>query len=73
MKLKNTEPKWVVIHIAHGEYRADKARELLEKEGFLCRLNPIARAAAAGETCFEVLALPGEAQEARDILQESSF
>lgn len=71
--MKNAEPKWVVIGIAHGGQRAEQARELLTREGFVCRLNPIARATSSGEVCFEVLALASEAQEARDILMENGL
>lgn len=65
--------KWVVIYIAHGESNANAIRELMDREGFLCRIEPIARAASSGEACYEVMALPTEAQEARDTLQESGF
>lgn len=65
--------KWVVIYIAHGEATADAAQALMDREGFLCRIEPIAKGASSGEACFEVMALPTEAQEARDTLQENGF
>ena len=70
--MKNGGAKWVVIHIAHSEERAARASELLEREGFLVRVNPIARSITA-DPCFEVQALSCEAQEARDLLQENGF
>ncbi len=65
--------KWVVIYIVHGEAGAEAARALMDREGFLCRIEPIAKGASGGEACYEVLALPTEAQEARDTLQENGF
>lgn len=63
--------QWVVIHIAHSQASADAARELLEREGFMVRLSPIAKQATSGEAYFEVMTLPTEAKEARDLILES--
>ena len=65
-------PKWVVIYIAHGDDSAGAVNELLVREGFLCRINPIARG-SANDSCYEVMALPTEAQEARDFLHENGY
>ena len=59
--------KWVTIYIAHGEKSADDAMALLAREGFLCRAN------SAGDSCYELMTLPTEAQEARDLLHENGF
>ena len=64
--------KWVIIYIAHGDNAAQAVQQALETEGFLCRINPIARGGAA-EACYELLTLSQEAQEARDLLQEKGF
>ncbi len=67
----NMKSKWVVIYIAHGEAAVAAIRNLMDREGFLCRIEPIT--ASGGEVCYEVMALPTEAQEARDTLHESGF
>ena len=67
------DPKWVVIYIAHSDESAEAIRELVSREGFLCRINPFSRSASSGESCYEVMTLKAEAQEARDMLQEHGF
>ena len=66
-------PKWVVIHIAHSDESAETIRELVLREDFLCRVNPLSRSASSGDSCYEVMTLTSEAQEARDMLHEHGF
>ena len=61
-------PKWVVISIAHSDNSATTMSELLSREGFMCRVNLM-----AGDSCYEVMTLSTEAQEARDFLHENGY
>ncbi len=72
MTNKRKEAGWVVIHMAHTQQRAEQIERLLDGEGFLIRVRPVARA-LSGDSCFEVLSLSSEAKEARDLLQERGF
>jgi hypothetical protein len=54
--------------MAHSEARANKARTILEDEGFVVQLRAVAVSQA--DNCFEVTVLPSEAKEARDFLNE---
>lgn len=71
--MKQGEPAWVVIHMAHSEKRACAAVDALTREGFLVKSRTVSRALSAGDNCFEVLALKSEAKEARDLLQEMGY
>lgn len=70
--VKNAEAVWVVIHMAHSEQKAENARALLTREGFMVRIRPVART-LSGERCFEIQAIKAEAKEAREVLQENGL
>lgn len=69
-----TGPKpWITIHMAHTAELANSAKELLESEGFLVNLRPLAHNIAQGESCYEIMVLKSEATEARELLLERGF
>lgn len=59
---------WVVISIKRDKPAAEKAKEVLDKEGILVDLRPITKKKEAG--AYEILVLESEALEARDILSD---
>ncbi len=71
--MKTAVKPWITIHMAHTEELANSARELLESEGFLVNLRPLARSVSQGENCFEIMVLKSEAAEARELLLERGF
>ena len=61
---------WITIHVAHTAEQADSAQQLLESEGFLVNVRPLAHNVAQGDSCFEIMVLKSEASEARELLME---
>jgi hypothetical protein len=59
---------WVVISITRDKAAAEKAKEVLDKEGILVDLRPITKKKEQGT--YEILVLESEALEARDILSD---
>lgn len=69
-----TGPKpWITIHMAHTAELANSAKDLLESEGFLVNLRPLAHSIAQGDNCYEIMVLKSEASEARELLMERGF
>lgn len=68
--MKTSVKPWITIHVAHTTELADAARQLLEAEGFLVNVQPLAHNVAQGESCFEIMVLKSEANEARELLME---
>lgn len=69
-----TGPKpWITINMAHTAELASSAKELLEREGFMVNLHPLAHSLSQGENCFEIMVLKSEAAEARELLLEHGF
>lgn len=64
---------WITIHVAHTSEQADSARQLLEDEGFLVNVRPLAHNVAQGDSCYEIMVLKSEASEARELLLERGF
>lgn len=59
--------------MAHSADAADSAKELLESEGFMVKLRPLAHSVSPTESCFEIMVLKSEAEEARDLLMERGY
>jgi hypothetical protein len=59
---------WVVVSIMKDRAAALRAQEILQKEGLLVELRPVARKKGTG--IYEILVLESEALEAREILAE---
>ncbi|MBR3504677.1 MAG: hypothetical protein IKO07_10630 [Clostridia bacterium] len=65
------EARWVVIHMAHSEEKAQAIRDRLTQEGFMVEIRP-----APGDVdgqVFEIMALSSEAREARLLLAEQGL
>ncbi|MDO4357094.1 MAG: hypothetical protein Q4E13_11355 [Clostridia bacterium] len=71
--MKTAARPWITIHMAHTAELASSAKELLESEGFLVNLRPLAHSVSQGENCFEIMVLKSEAAEARELLLERGF
>lgn len=61
---------WTVIHIAANRAQAEMVKSLLESEGLMVDIRP-AGISVLGDGVFEVMVLESEAEEAREILNET--
>lgn len=61
---------WTVIHIAANRAQAEIVKSLLESEGLLADVRA-AGTSMLGDGLFEVMVLESEAEEAREILNET--
>jgi hypothetical protein len=59
---------WVVISIAQSAQSAEEMQTALSGEGFLINIRHAG--GDAGESLYEILAIPSEANEARDFLHD---
>ena len=59
---------WVVISIKKDRESALKEQAILQNEGLLSEIRPVARTKGTG--LYEILVLESEAMEAREILAE---
>ena len=60
---------WTVIYIGPNRSEAERVREILTREGLLCKLR-LADLPTAGDTGYvEILVPEAEAEEALEILQ----
>jgi hypothetical protein len=66
--LKANAAGWVVISISLSAESAENIQTALSGEGFL--INVRQAGGAAGENVYEILAIPSEADEARDFLND---
>lgn len=71
--MKQSVKPWITIQVMHSAEQADSAREILEGEGFLVNVRPLAHNVSQGESCFEIMVLKSEAAEAREVLMEHGF
>ena len=71
--MKQSVKPWLTIQVLHSAEQVDAARDLLEQEGFLVNVRPLAHSVSQGENCFEIMVLKSEASEARDLLMERGF
>ena len=71
--MKQSVKPWLTIQVMHSAEQADAARDLLEQEGFLVNVRPLAHSVSQGENCFEIMVLKSEAAEAREVLMEHGF
>lgn len=71
--MKQSVKPWLTIQVLHSAEQADAARDLLEQEGFLVNVRPLAHSVSQGENCFEIMVLKSEAAEAREVLMERGF
>lgn len=60
---------WTVIHIAPNRSVAEKIKDILTREGLLCRLNSNEPPTSGGGGYVEVMVPETEAVEALEILQ----
>jgi hypothetical protein len=66
--LKANAANWVVISISQSAESAQNMQTALSGEGFLVNIRQAG--GVAGEHVYEILAIPSEANEARDFLNE---
>lgn len=71
--MKQSVRPWLTIQVMHSAAQADAARELLEQEGFLVNVRPLAHSVSHSENCYEIMVLKSEAAEARELLMERGF
>lgn len=61
---------WTVVHVALDSPAAELAKSVLEAEGILVRLRPMAESGQGEPGNVEVLVLESEAEEAQQVLDE---
>ena len=71
--MKQSIKPWITIQVMHSAEQADSAKALLEEEGFLVNVRPLAHSVSQSENCFEIMVLKSEAAEAREVLMERGF
>ena len=71
--MKQGVKPWITIQVMHSAEQADAARGILEGEGFLVNVRPLAHSVSQSENCFEIMVLKSEAAEAREVLMERGF
>ena len=71
--MKQSVKPWITIQVMHSAEQADDARDILESEGFLVNVRPLAHSVSQSENCFEIMVLKSEAAEAREVLMERGF
>lgn len=71
--MKSGVKPWITIQVLHSAEQAESAQQLLEQEGFLVNVRPLAHSVSQGENCFEIMVLKSEATEARELLMERGF
>ena len=64
---------WTVVYIAKSMDIAEQIRELLEKDGLLVKLHPIAKKADSAEGSCEVLDPASEVEQAHGLIIDSDF
>ena len=69
--MKAGDANWVVISISQSAESAEDMQTALSAEGFLVTVRQAG--GAAGEDVYEILAIPSEANEARDFLNGDSY
>ena len=72
MSIAKQDGNWVVIHIARGAAKADRACDVLSGEGFVAKRRPVS-GLDGDDGLQEVLALSSEAKEARATLIEKGI
>lgn len=64
---------WTAVYIAQNRKIADRIERLLTEEGMLVKIQPISKKMEDRDGYFEILVPEGEAQEAQNILYETSY
>lgn len=64
---------WTVVYIAKSMAIAEQIREMLENDGMLVKIRPIAKNADNADSSCEVLVPESEVEQAHGLIIEADF
>lgn len=64
---------WVVVYIAENLSVKERAHQLLEENGILCKSKPLYKNKPDAENSYHIIVLQSEAEEAMALFLENGF
>ena len=64
---------WVVVYIAEGLSAKERAHQLLEENGIVCKAKPLYKNRPDEKNSYQIIVLQSEAEEAMSLFLENGF
>lgn len=64
---------WVVVYLAEGLTAKERAHQLLEENGIVCKTKPLYKNKPEDTNSYQVMVLQSEAEEAMALFLENGF